>query len=85
LFRIAQEAVNNAIRHGKSTEIRILLEVEPDRRRLAIEDNGVGLPETVDPRDGMGLRLMNYRASMIGGSLEIRRKTDGGTVVDCTF
>lgn len=85
LFRIAQEAVNNAIRHGKSTEIRILLEDEPNGRRLAIEDNGVGLPETVDPGNGMGLRLMNYRASMIGGSLEIRRKANGGTVVDCRF
>ena len=85
LFRIAQEAVNNALRHGKATRIRVRLARSGENRTLTVEDNGIGIPNEVDPGVGMGLRLMGYRASKIGGSFEVERGAEGGTVVRCRF
>jgi len=96
LYRIAQEAVNNAIRHGKAARIVIGLEVAsstgPDGRlRLWIEDDGIGidsppgqLRRADDARDGLGLQIMSFRAKMIGAELQIRRRAGGGTIVTCS-
>lgn len=83
LYRIAQEAVSNAIKHGKSTCIVVGLTWEKGMVKLTIEDNGSGLPEQVAQSRGMGLRVMNYRAGMIGASISFERPTDGGTRVVC--
>ena len=90
LYRIAQEALNNAIRHGRSTEIRILLGTIDDRLVLEIGDNGVGFDPLYMSADsvtsqthGMGLRIMQYRARLIGGSLLIQRRDEGGICVRC--
>jgi hypothetical protein len=85
LYHIAQEAVNNAIKHGNAREILIQLTAEHGRGTLAIRDNGKGIAENPTGTHGMGLHIMNYRAGMIGGVLEIRRDTTQGTVVTCVF
>jgi hypothetical protein len=84
LYRIAQEAVTNAVNHGKATEIRIEFDSQPARAALAVRDNGSGLPKLSPRRKGMGLRIMNYRADMIGGLLVFSTPENGGTVVSCT-
>ncbi len=84
LFRIAQEAVSNALKHGKARNIEIALAALPERIMLAVHDDGRGIPEHRKPSKGMGLRIMSYRAGMIGGSLAIQRETNGGTTVACT-
>lgn len=84
LFRIAQEAITNAIKHGKPGRIDICLTETPERINLAIRDNGTGVPARQQKKPGMGLRIMRYRAGMIGGSLAIQKEADGGTVIVCT-
>jgi signal transduction histidine kinase len=84
LYRIAQEAVTNAIKHGKPGLIQISLTQTPGRINLAVKDNGVGLRSRRGKHRGMGLRIMHYRAGTIGGSLAIRKATGGGTTVVCS-
>lgn len=81
LYRIAQEALHNAIRHSGANHITIRLEGDGQGIILTVEDNGVGLPEEQKPNQGMGLTLMKYRARLIGGALEIMRQSTRGTVV----
>jgi signal transduction histidine kinase len=83
LYRIAQEAVGNAIKHSGATRIVITLETQEDRSVLRIEDDGAGLPDPIPCGDGMGLRIMSNRAKMIGGAFEIARRSPAGTVVTC--
>jgi nitrate/nitrite-specific signal transduction histidine kinase len=56
-----------------------------DEVTLTVKDDGVGFPDSVENKGGMGLSIMNYRASMIGASLDIRRGAGGGTIVICSF
>jgi two-component system sensor kinase FixL len=79
LYRIAQEAVNNAIRHGHGKHILIRLCAEGDGVSLSISDDGVGLPQDVRNSTGMGLHIMNYRAKMIGATLEVQPCASNGT------
>jgi PAS domain S-box-containing protein len=83
LYHISQEAVNNAIRHGKAKELLIRLTESNGSAVLTIKDDGVGLPRPEKRVKGMGLRIMNYRAEMIGASLDVRNDPKGGTVVRC--
>jgi hypothetical protein len=84
LFRLAQEAVSNAVKHGRATEITLQLQGDPGGICLSIADNGVGFTPRLDaPATGMGLRIMQFRARMIGGTLTIERNPGGGTVVRC--
>jgi signal transduction histidine kinase len=83
LFRIAQEAVSNAVKHGRAQQIEILLRTSGDQIELLVRDYGRGLPELPADGDGMGLRIMRYRAHMIGGNVEVSRQTPG-TLVRCT-
>lgn len=85
LYLIAQEAVNNAVKHGDAKEITILLEAVEGGGEFVIEDNGRGLPPGATQAGGMGLRIMRYRAGLIGGELKIERGREGGTVVHCRF
>ena len=84
LFRIAQEAVSNAIKHGKARHIGIGLTAMTERIVLAVQDDGTGFAKDTARRKGMGLRIMSYRAGMIGGSLAIQKDIDGGTTVVCS-
>lgn len=83
LFHIAQEAVANALRHGRPRHIVLTLISNPSGLCLAIEDDGVGMCD--QPNDGMGLRIMRYRADQIGGALNVARAESGGTLVSCTL
>lgn len=85
LYRIVQEAINNATRHGKATVIRIHLNSDEDSVRLAIEDNGTGITKPLSGSPGMGMSIMQYRARTIGGELEVAPRPEGGTIVACTF
>ena len=85
LYRIAQEAVHNAIKHASPTNILIRLAAGHDRASLTITDNGRGIAGSPKPGAGMGLEIMRYRAGMIGGALEIRPAETGGTIVVCIF
>jgi len=85
LYRIAQEAINNAHRHGKATVLDMHLTAEAGFVTMVIEDNGVGIPQALPAHSGMGLSLMKYRARLIGGRLEITPRHGGGTVITCAF
>jgi PAS domain S-box-containing protein len=84
LYRIAQEAVNNAVKHGKARRIDIGLTATGDRIILAVSDNGIGLPKKPRNKKGLGLRLMQYRAGVIDASLVAQRLPNGGTTFVCT-
>jgi signal transduction histidine kinase len=84
LYRIAQEALNNAIKHGHASEVVVHLTLlEPGSIKLGIVDNGMGFPEVLPRERGIGVRTMHYRANLIGGNLTIERLPEGGTRVAC--
>jgi PAS domain S-box-containing protein len=85
LYRIAQEALSNAVRHGRAKRVIILLQRTAERLVLKVTDDGVGLPEDLSKAEGMGLRIMQYRAAMSGGSLTVQHVPKEGTVVACTI
>ena len=85
LFRLAQEAVNNAVKHGKAHCVTIRLHRLDGRLVLSIMDDGFGIPKEGIKRGGLGLRIMTYRAQKVGGTLDIAPGEAGGTVVSCTF
>jgi signal transduction histidine kinase len=84
LYKIAQEAVTNAIKHGKAKRVAIELANGSDRLVLSVQNTGVPFPDLKSQSTGMGLRIMNYRASLIGGALEIKGMGRSGTRVTCT-
>ncbi len=90
LYRIAQEAVNNALRHSLADHISISLWQNDDQIILEISDNGIGIDMpsgdvgAICKSRGMGLRTMQYRTGIIGGALHIERREAGGTLVRCT-
>lgn len=85
LYRITQEAVTNAVRHGHATEVTIDLHANGEDVKLTVSDNGRGLPPGVDLAQGMGLRIMRYRANIVGGSVDIAPARAGGVqvIVNC--
>ena len=83
LYRIAQEAVGNAIKHGRAKNIVIRLETSKGGKRLRILDDGVGRPSFNTDSKGMGLRIMSYRAGRIGANFSIRRREPTGVIVSC--
>jgi PAS domain S-box-containing protein len=83
LFFIVKEAVNNAIKHGRSSKIVIQLEKNAEQLILAITDNGAGFSPLPQARPGMGLNIMKYRSEIIGGDLEIGPTALGETRVTC--
>ncbi|MDB6003533.1 MAG: hypothetical protein JWR15_520 [Prosthecobacter sp.] len=84
LYRIAQEAVANAVRHGGAREIVITLNRKGDVLEMRLEDNGVGMAAKRSPASiGMGLRTMRYRAQSVGATFEVTPRSAGGTSVCC--
>lgn len=82
LYRIAQEAVNNAVKHGRASTVLISL---PSRGVLSIIDDGTGFDAKLRAPAGLGMHIMRYRARMIGGSLEVHSTPGAGTVIRCLF
>ena len=85
LYHIAQEAVNNAIKHGKARNVMVRLLSENGHGTLLIADDGAGIPDEPANSQGMGLHIMGYRSSMIGGRLQVKRNAMQGTSVSCIF
>ena len=86
LFYIAQEAILNAVKHGKAALIQVQLSAaNGDGYRLTVRDNGVGVNFPLPNGTGMGIRIMKYRARMIGAELDIAARPEGGTEVVCRF
>jgi signal transduction histidine kinase len=84
LYYIVQEAVLNAVKHGKATNVVISIVREHDRFRLTIGDNGGGF-QSPGSSTGMGIRIMRYRASVIGTTLDLKSALNQGTQITCVF
>lgn len=85
LYRMSQEAVTNAIKHGRARHVDIRLKTAGSLATLEIRDDGVGFAEAVEEATGSGLRIMRYRAALIGARLSIEPAEPSGTVVRCTL
>jgi signal transduction histidine kinase len=85
LYRIAQEAITNAVKHGHARSVVVTLSRTRNSATLAVTDNGTGFPRDARTVHGMGLRIMQYRADTIGATLTIERANRKGTNVLCQF
>jgi PAS domain S-box-containing protein len=85
LYRIAQEAISNAVRHARAKTISLTLRPEGDEAVLTISNDGAPLPVEPQRGGGMGLRIMRYRAELIGAALRLGSSAEGKTALSCTF
>lgn len=86
LYRIAQEAVANAVKHSQATRLELRLAESDDRLILTIRDNGRGIPDhSPGSGTGMGLLTMSRRARMMGGDISVENHPLGGTLVTCSI
>jgi PAS domain S-box-containing protein len=85
IYRIVQEAITNAVRHGKANNININLRSTKKGTILLVKNDGFDFPKLSSNRKGIGLKIMQYRTDLIGGSLDIRKGDKGGSVVTCIF
>jgi signal transduction histidine kinase len=83
LYRIAQEAVANAVKHAAAQRITIRLGMTPSELLLAISDDGIGFPDGLPRSEGLGLQLMRHGASLAGASFDVRRNGRRGTLITC--
>ena len=84
IFRVAQEAVSNAVKHGQARRVDIHLARQSGNIVLTIRDNGIGIPDLPAKGTGMGLLTMSHRAQMMGGTIKIEPRAGGGTQVICS-
>jgi signal transduction histidine kinase len=84
LYRIAQEAIDNAAMHGKAKSIQLRMSANPQAISLSVSDDGIGMPGGEEQFLGDGISVMRYRAGSAGGELQIESRKQGGTVVSCT-
>jgi signal transduction histidine kinase len=85
LFRVAQEAISNSVKHGKASQVVLRLETDGEQLVLTVRDNGMGISSDKKQQHGLGLRIMAYRAQKIGGTLHVVPAEEGGTLVRCSF
>jgi len=85
LYYIVQEAIANAAKHGKAKSVVITLDPVNDRFALMIKDDGAGFSVNGARQTGMGLRIMDYRARVIGATLEVKSRPGAGTQLTCVF
>jgi len=85
LYRIVQEASTNALKHATADKIEISLDRSDNNVTMIIKDNGIGIPESVLSRGGIGLKIMGYRSRLINATLNIYKDGDHGTVVKCVM
>jgi len=85
LHRIAQEAITNALKHGKAQTIQLRLEDCGTHIELSIEDDGCGMPKKAPAKKGMGLQLIQHRARLIGGHVSIHSSRGQGVRIVCTL
>jgi len=85
LYRIAQEAINNAVKHSTAKRIVVTADFLKENKVLTIEDDGCGFDPNVEHGPSSGMSLMPYRAAMIGGTLTVTSQPNCGTKVECRF
>ncbi|MEA3412506.1 MAG: PAS domain S-box protein [Pseudomonadota bacterium] len=85
LYRIAQEALNNALKHAGPDNVEVGLEIADQNLVLSVRDDGTGIKPSNNVHNRLGLHTMKYRADIIGGNLSIEPRADGGTLVRCTL
>ena len=85
LYRIAQEAINNAVKHASAKRITVTADFSKETKLLRIEDDGCGFDPNAEHGPSSGMSLMPYRAAMIGGTLTVTSQVDAGTKVECRF
>lgn len=85
LFRIAQEAINNAMKHAAAKKLMVTLREEAGAIALEICDDGLGISHSAPTGIGMGVNILHYRARAIGAQLKIAEQTSGGTIVSCVL
>ncbi len=88
IYRIIQEAINNAQKHGKAKNINIILQQDAasdNMGEILIEDDGIGIDDKAKSSDGIGIRILKFRAAAIGGALDIFTNHFGGTTVRITY
>jgi signal transduction histidine kinase len=83
IYRIAEEAARNAVRHGRASRVRFELSSGEEGLSLSVRDNGTGIPEVGRRGRGLGLRIMAHRAAIIGAQFSVDAHPDGGTTVNC--
>lgn len=85
LYRIAQEAVSNAVKHGGAERVEVYLSGSTDKIRLRVQDNGTGFEKNWDEKGGLGVRIMQFRAGLIGAAIDITDSPLGGASITCTI
>lgn len=85
LYRIAQEALSNAMKHARASHVAVSLKRAADALTLTISDDGAGLPESATRSTGMGLHTMEYRANLIGATFSADGNESGGVSVTCVL
>ena len=85
LYYIVQEALLNAVNHGKATSVIVTLASDGERLKLTVQDNGTGFDPSNSARSGMGIRIMRYRAKVIAATLELQSQINQGTQITCRF
>ena len=85
LYRIIQEAVQNAVKHGHARNIRIVLQKDGNEMAITVRDDGVGFPPEMPRKGGIGLQIMQHRASLIGARLSFESRLNLGVTLTCQF
>jgi PAS domain S-box-containing protein len=85
LYRVAQEAINNAVKHANASLISVTLKINGDQGELIIIDNGQGMHSPTETGDGLGLRIMRHRCSLFDAEFSIKPGIKNGTVVCCRY
>ncbi len=81
IYRIAQESITNAVKHGRATSVQVSLAAHPEHMELLVKDNGSGFDKSDSSTGGIGLHIMHYRAGILGGELAIENNREGGVTV----
>lgn len=85
LYRIAQEALNNAVKHAQANRIEVSLGLEGERGYLSVTDDGLGFHGSPQKSEGLGLRIIQHRCNLIDAELQIRSSPGEGTEIRCRF
>ena len=81
LYRVAQEALTNVVKHARATQARVVLAADATRASLYVEDNGIGFATAEPAFDSYGLVVMRERVSALGGTLRLGARSEGGAYV----
>jgi signal transduction histidine kinase len=85
IYYIVQEAVTNSVKHSGAKTIHVTLKRSSSDILLLVKDDGIGIPDEVNIQSGIGLKIMKYRARMIGSSINVKKGGEGGTEVICVI